>query len=81
MNVCCRENMFGTELAKDAWDRACKEMCCWLAFFLLPKFSPKNGIKILELKKNYFWKFSITKKKVLKIIAIFYIFFYRWSPL
>jgi hypothetical protein len=40
--------MFETELPKDAWDRSCKEMRCGSTFFLLPKFSPKNNVKILK---------------------------------
>ncbi len=38
------------QLPKDAWDRGCKEMRSWSTFFLLPKFSPKNDIKIFKFK-------------------------------
>jgi hypothetical protein len=66
----------GQSFAKDAWDRACKEMHCWLAFFLLQKFSPKRDIKILKLKNKLFLEaFSCQTKKIDKNHSHLFFFF------
>jgi hypothetical protein len=46
--------MFGTELAKDVWDRTCKKCVVDQLLFLLPNFSAKNNIKILQFKIELF---------------------------